>query len=395
MSDSVKNNTKLAVMEEVTEGTWLTPASGSDFILPLSDGFELTPAKELIERNVLNSSIGKTKPRHGTSSVAGSISVEAKANGTAGSYPQYGPLMRAALGASRQATTTTTTKASGNTGTVLQIEDADISKFNIGDIILIKQSGAYHVSPITAKDSTVSAANITLLVPKETGSFSNSVVIEKFSTYLTANSGHPTLSISKYTEDTKLETAAGCRASSMSLENFSTGQLANWAFSFEGLSFGQSLTAPGFTPSYDASLPPIVLSACVYQDGTKIPVNELSFSLENTLAFKTSTCAPNGKMSSRITARAITGSFNPYKQADSTAQFDKFNAGTSFSLFGFMAVPTSTAGEFEDVVGFYMPDCMITEISEADQDGLLQENLNFSATRGSTGSTEELYIGTI
>lgn len=395
MSDSIKNLTKVAVMTEVTEGTYLTPASGTDFLQAQSDGFEINVSKELLERNNFNASIGKLKGRLSAESVDGSISVEAKAHGTAGSYPEFGPFVKSCLGTSRQNTTTVTTKASGNTASILQIEDADISKFNIGDIILVKQSAAYHVTPVTAVDSTASAANITVLVPHPSGDFTDSVVIEKFATYYTANSGHPSLSITKYEDDTKREYVAGAKVTSMSLENFTPNSLANFNFSYEGMDYSQSLTAPSYTPSYNSALPPIVVSACVYQNTTKIPVSEVSFSVENEIAWKTSTCAENGKVSSRISSRSVSGSINPYRATDSIAQFTNFDGNTSFSLFGYMGVPTSTAGEFEDVVAFYMPDCHITEYKEGDVDGLNTDELTFNATRGSAGTTEELYLSFI
>lgn len=392
MSDAVKNKIKIGLMKEVTEGAYLTPSGATKFLAPLADGVELTPAKELLERNVLTSSIGKITPRTGMKSVSGALSTEARTSGIAGIEPQYGVLVESAMGAVRTNTSVVTTKASGNTATVLQIQDADIAKFNIGDIILVKQSGAYHVSPITAKSTGTGTATITLLVAHPSGDCTDSVTIEKFVTYYTANSGHPTLSVSKYVEDARLEQAAGCRVKSMELNNFSTGQLADLKFSFEGLSFDQSLTAPAYTPSYDTALPPIVLSATVYMDGTSVPVNELSFSLENTLAFKTSTASANGKISSRITERKFKGSFNPYKQDDSIANFTKFNSNTEFSVFGYMANPTGTAGEFNGVFAFYLPKCLITELGESDQDGLLQESISFIASRGTEGASEELYL---
>lgn len=395
MSDTVKTKIKLGIMEESTEGTYLAPASASDFISPLADGLEISPAKELLTRNNLNNSIGKVTPRTGTKSVSGSIPVEAKAKGTAGGAPQYAPLLRSALGASRQNTTVITTKSSGNTATVLQIEDADISKLAVGDIILVKQSGAYHVTPITAKSTGTGTATATVLVAHPSGDFSDSVTIEKFSTYYTANSGHPTLSISKYVEDAVLEYAAGVRVKNLSLNNFSTGQLSDFKCQFEGLSFGRSLTAPPYTPTYDSALPPIVLSAYVYMDGTAVAVNELSFAVDNSLGFKTSTASSNGKIASRITSRSVTGSFNPYKQDDSISNFTKFNNNTEFSMFAYMGNPTATAGEFDGVVGFYLPKCIITDLAESDKDGLLQEAITFQASRGSDGASEELYIGII
>jgi hypothetical protein len=391
MADTIKNNIKLAVKEEVTEGVYLAPTAATSFIQPLADGLELNPTKELIERNNLNGSIGKNMPRGGMRAVSGGINVEAKASGVAGQVPEYGPLMKSAFGSVRTVATTTTSKATGNTSTVLAIQDADISKFNVGDIILVKQTGAYHTSPIVSKTTGTGTATITLLVAHPSGAMSASVVIEKFTTYVPANSGHPSLSISKYIEDARLEQAAGCKVSGLSLSNFATGQLPSFQFKLEGLSFDSSLSAPAYTPSYDTALPPIVLSAYVYVDGVAVSVNEVSLSVENGLAFKTATSSANGKISSRVASRTLSGSFNPYKQSDSIANFTKFKNDTPFSMFLMAGVPTVT-GEYKDVVGIYLPSCMLTEFSEADQDGLLQESLSFSANRGADGSTNEIYL---
>ena len=50
---------------------------------------------------------------------------------------------------------------------------------------------------------------------------------------------------------------------------------------------------------------------------------------------------------------------------------------------------------FKDVVAFYLPNCVITEYTESDTDGMLQESISFSATRGEDGSEEEIYISSI
>jgi len=395
MGTTVKKNTAVGIEIESTEGTYVAPSAATKYVQTLADGFELSPAKELLERNIFTSSIGKTSPLTGQFQVQGTIPVEARAFSTEGTAPEYDALMRSALGSRRQITTTTTTKASGNTGSVLQIEDADISKFNVGDIVMVKQSGAYHVSPISAKSTGAGTATITLLIPKASGSFSNSVVVSKSTTYIVADSGHPSLSISKYVENAVLEKALGCKVTSMALENFATGQIPSFSFGFEGLNFDRSLTPIPHTPSYDTALPPIVLDGRLYMDGTSIEVNEISVQLENALGFKTSISAENGRVSSRATERTITGTFNPYKADDSVANYTKYKNNTAFSLFAYAKVPTSTAGEFGNVVAIYMPNCIITELGEGDQDGLLQDSITFSANRGTAGSTSEIYIAFI
>jgi hypothetical protein len=394
MALSVKDNTVFAVEIEDTENTYKAPTADTSYVQTLADGAELTPAKELLERDIFNGSIGKTTPRTGIRTVSGSLPVEMRASSTEGGEPEYDALVRSCLGSRRQVTTTNAddTDAGGpHTTSRIYLLDADASKYQVGDVITVEVTGDYHTSPVTAVSNTPGDVYVDLLVAAA-GAFTDGDVIQAVTTYVTSNSGHPTLSISKYIETTRLEQATGCRVNSLALENFTTGQLASWNFGFEGMDFDQSLTAQPHTPAYSNAEPPIILNACIFQDGVQLDVNEVSFSLENTLGFATSTCASNGRISGRVTERSITGSFNPYKQDDSIAQFTRFQNNTEFSLFGNAYIPSSTAGEYSQVVSFYLPSCIITELGEADQDGLLQEEVSFSAGRGADGTNEELYL---
>lgn len=394
MAIAVKDNTVYAVEIESTEGTYVAPTSATSYVQTLADGAEMSPAKELLERNIFNGSIGKSTPRTGIQSITGALPVEFRAAETEGAEPEYDALMRSAMGSRRQVTTTTIddTDAGGpHTTTRAYLLDSDASKYNVGDIITIEVTGDYHTSPITAVSNTPGDVYVDILVPAA-GAFTDGDVIKAVTTYTVADSGHPSLSISKYLEDAVLEQASGCRVSTLSLDNFTTGQLASFNFSFEGLEADHSVTANPFTPDYQDSLPPIILSACVFQDSTQLDVNEFSFSLENTLGFATSTCAPNGRISGRAVTRDITGSFNPYKTDTEVDQWDKFDANTEYSLFGTAHNPDATAGEYSNVVSVYMPSCITTEMAETDQDGLLQHGLSYTAGRGSDGTQDELYI---
>lgn len=395
MSIVVKNTESLAIEEEVTEGTWVTPASASSYVQCLSEGLEINPSKELLERNVATGSIGKITPRTGTKSVSGAVPCELRAFSTQGSAPEFDKLIKAALGTKRTIATTTTTKAAGNTASSLKIEDADISKFTVGDIVMTLSPGAYHVSPISTVTTTGGSAAIGLLVPHPSGDHPDSVVIAKMTCYTVAESGHKTLSITRY-QDSLIQTKAiGCRPSSLEISNFATGQIPEVSFGFDGLDFEESETAPSYSPSYDSALPPIVLDARAYLDGSEIVINELAVSVENTVGFATSIAESNGKISSRIVERSVTGSFTPYKETDNTDNHTRFVNNTEFSLFAYAKNPTSTPGEFGNVVAVYMPKCIITEIAEADADGLVQHNLSFTASRGSAGTTNEVFIAFI
>lgn len=385
MGYTIKKNTKLAIEEESTQGTYVTPSSGSSFVQAKSDGLEMTGAKELLERELLGMGLSRATPRTGLKSATGTIPVEMKAGSTEGDKPEYGLLIKSLLGSVSESTSSTT--KTGNTDSRLEIEDADISKYQVGDVVVVKESGAYHTSPITAVDDSAGAAYIDLLVSADS-SFSDNVEVAAYCTYKGADSGHTPLSITKYVEDARKEWTVGAIATSLAVNNFTTGQLADLQIGFEGLDFDEKLEAPAYTPAYDTSETPVILDACIWLDGQMIEVNEFTLSVENTLAFIQDTC--NGKKASRVSARTVSGSINPYKQDDSISNFNKFKNNTEFSLFVTAHTPTGVDGEYHEAVSFYLPKCIITERGEADADGALQESLTFQA--GGDGTNSDIYI---
>ena len=392
----VKGNSIVSIMEETTEGTFEVAGSVNAYIQPLEDGLSISPSRELVERNILDASIGKATPRMGMKSVEVSIPVEMRASGTEGGDVDFSVLLEGALGAKRSITTNNTTKT-GNSSTVLQIEDADIGEFSVGDIVLVKESGEHEARPISAKSTGAGTATITFPFALTGGAPANGVVVSKSQMFYTANSGHPAISVAAYWGNEVRECAVGCKVTSMALENWTPGQLASWTFGLEGMSYDHDDGAAPHTPSYDSGLPPIVLSACVWRDGVKITLNNFSMSLQNTLGFLTSTCSANGKVSSSVVQREITGSINPYKDDTSVDYYDDWTAGTEFSLFATAYTPSSTTGEITmgSVVAIWLPQCIATEFKVGDVDGILTDEIGFRATRGSAGTSEELYIGLI
>lgn len=391
-----KNTTVIGIESESTEGTYVAPSAATSYIAPLESGFELTPGKELVERKLITSTIGQVKPRVGLQSVTATLPVELRGSGTEGAETDFDLLIKGALGARRQISTTTTTKSSGNTATILQIQDADISKFSVGDMIIVKESAAYAPNFITAVDTSSGTANITVAPGRASSTYPNSVVVSKCTTYYPANSGHIPLSLSFYWGNEIRETAIGCKVTQMSVDNFQTGQLASLNFSVAGLSFDQVNGSAPHTPSFDTGgVPPLILRACLYQNSVAIDINKFSISLANELKFITSTCSASGKTSSRVTSRKITGSINPYKDDTSVAQFTKFNANTDYSLIVFAYNPSSTTGEIDmgSCVGFYLPACITTELKVGDQEGILVDDISFQAHGGSAGTSNDIYMG--
>lgn len=393
----IKGNTIIGMEEEVTEGTYVAPSASTSYLRPMEDGVEFSPAREVIERGLLNASPGHESPRMGEKSTAVSLTVECRGSGTEGADVDHGALIKSALGATRSISTTTTSKNASHTSTVIGIEDADISKFNVGDIVLVKESGAHEVRPISAISTGSGTATITFPFALDEGAPANSVVISKAKMWYTANTGHPSLSLAAFWGNEIEERAIGCKVSQMGLEGFEVGQVPKLNFSLSGLSYYHGNGSAAHTPSYDSGVPPIVLGACVWRAGTKIQVPSFSFSVANTLSALKATCNADGKVSQRISNREITGTISPYKDDTTFGYYTDWNAGTEFSLFAYAYVPSSTTGEITmgSVVAFWMPQCVATSFKVSDVDGILVDDLSFKATRGSAGDQEELYMAVI
>jgi hypothetical protein len=306
-------------------------------------------------------------------------------------------MLRAALGASRSygsQTTSTTT----HTAVRINLSDGDAANFALGDSVVVLEANAYEIRPISAISTTPGSNYIEFPFALDNGAPSDGVVIAKFITYYTAATGHPTLSLSYYWANEIRQAANGCRVTSLSLDNYTTGQVSTLNFGLEGLAYEAEINgvAP-HTPSYDSGIPPILLKACVFRDGVSIPVNTVTLSLSNTLGFTTSLCSENGKISSRIIDREISGTINPYKDDTATDYFDDWDAGTEFSLFFYAFNPSSTTGEFDlgSVCAIWLPQCFTTEFQTQDLEGLLVDQMGFRATRGSDGTAEEMYLSMV
>ncbi len=378
------NESSVAVKEESTEGTYVAETAGTDFVEVLADGLEVTQEKETIERNNLSSTLEKVAPRTSTRAVSGTIPVEYKADGTAGDAPETDALYKSLMGGSRSAASATTT--TGNSSTVLNFSS---HSFSIGDIVLVQESGAFEVRPI----SSTTSGTITFPFALANGAPSDGVVVEAVQTYFMDGSNAPTLSITRYIGGELREKSIGCRVSSASLENFTTGQVPSVSMGFGGLDFDREDGAPLFTPTFDSAQPPVVLSACVFIDGVQRDMNSFSFSIENEIGRITSTCSDNGVISSRITSQMATGSMDPYiDDADADGLFTKFKNNEDISIFGFALIPDSASSinattglpdDFADVVAFWIPQAKITEFPVGDQEGIATNAITWQAFRSS------------
>jgi hypothetical protein len=392
----IKANSIFGLEVESTEGTYVAPSAATSYV-QLLEGFEFKPSREVIDRGLITASPGRETPRLGMKSVTAQMPVEMRASGTEGAEPDFDYLLKGALGSRRQNTTAVTARAGVNTSTVILIEDADISKFAVGDMVLVKASGAHELRPISARATGAGVATITFPFALTAGAPASGVGLSKFSTYYTADTGHISISASYYWANEIRQAAFGCKVSSMSVDNFKTGKVPGLGFTLDGVGFTDINGVAPHTPTYDSGLPPMILNACVWRAGVLTPINDLTLGLKNELGFLTSTCSANGKTGSRVKSREIKGSINPYMDDTTTTYFDDWIAGTEFSLFAYAYNPSSTTGEITmgSVVGIWLPQCFTEELSTADLDGILVNGIGFRATRGAAGTSEEMYLGLV
>lgn len=383
----VKNESTLGLVPEATEGTYnpVSAGDGSEYIQVLSEGVELNKSREELSRDLLTDTVEQESSRVGMSEVQGTIPVELAASAAAeGDAPQsLDVLLRSLLGGKRQITADQTSGASHTTTT---INFSDTSAFSVNDCVLIKDTtNGYSIRPISAITTNTS---ITLAIALDNAP-PDSTVVAQVTTYYHDTSNAITFSAEHNLGSQAIQQqVAGLRAASMSVENWSVGQIPTCNFSVQGLSLERVDADATETPAFSDALPPVALSACMWLGGTKLDYTEFSMNIENTISFIMSACDADGKISSRITNQAVTANINPYlDDTDLTNTWDKFNNNDDVSFFIYAYNPTSTAGQFENGVAIWMPQAKITEAPVADNDGIISENIAIKAHRSNGGDS--------
>ncbi len=221
----------LAIKVESTEGTPVAPAGATEFIA-LQEDFSIDPAIDVLENAELKSSIGKSQPILGSENPSASLSHYMRSSGVAGTAPNFGLLIKAALGGQSTAGTEYDT-VSSSTVALLKVNTGEGAQFERGQAVLIKDgTNGYRIRCI----DSISSDDLTMgfNVPVAPGSGVN---LGKAVLYKPANSGHPTFSLWHYVGNGgAVQMMAGTRVTSMSFD-ISAGELINGKFSLEGVGY--------------------------------------------------------------------------------------------------------------------------------------------------------------
>lgn len=376
----VHRNSSLALKTEAVENVYEPPVSGADYIEVLADGLELTKTTEELAREILSGTIESEASRKGIPEITGSIGVEFRASKTPGTAPQALDVqMQSLLGGKKIEVGSTTTV--GNTATVLTFASHN---FTVGSIVLIKEAGAFECRPVIAIDATT----ITLAFALENGAPSDGVDVESTVTYYSDSTNAKSYSAEYNIGNEIRDAISGLRSVSGSIENWTVGTIPTMNFAVNGLSLTRTDNGQSFAPDFsNDALPPVALEACLWISGNKLSYSELGLSVENEITPITDACAADGKIGQRAISQTTIFSANPYMDDTTFQTYSDYDNNADVSVFFFASNPSTTPGEFSEVVAVWLPQAKITAHPTGDANGLATDAMEIKAHRSNGNDT--------
>jgi len=377
----VKGKSSVFVEAELVEGTYVAPVSALSAIEVEEDFSGFSYTRENIERNVLSATIESEKPRAGLPNVDGSIPTELKAGQVEGIYPRSGKLFESLLGG--VAVSLEITSTTGNTSSKLYFADGTAIPA-VGQVVIIKMPGTFYTTPVLTR--SIVPGDVFITVKPYTMPFPDGTIVSASTTFY-YEGNEQSLSVTSYLGDEIAEKVAGAKVSTAEM-SWETGAIPKVSFNLSALSYIKADESPMFTPDFSLEpQPAVALNACAYINGLELDYNSFSLSVSKTLSTLLSACKPQGKVSNRATNLTVTGSINPYMQADNVDFFNAFNLGTPQDFLITLSNPSATPGEFTNMVAIWMPQVVFTAVNNGDQDGILTDEIEFQSYKAKGGDT--------
>lgn len=203
----------------------------------------------------------------------------------------------------------------------------------------------------------------------ETLNASTSVVYKPVST------GFESCTIYRY-NDGKLQKYTGCVGNLQC--DFTVGGFFLFTFNMVG-HFVSETDVALVSPTYDTTVPPVVLNGAFVANSYSAIISALQFDLGNTLAMPPDFNGSDGFGIIQVTDRKVTGSFDPQDVLVATHNFmSEFTAGTSMVL-GTGAVGPAAGNKIQ----IDMAAIKISELAPGDRDGVATLQESFAAEESS------------
>jgi hypothetical protein len=205
--------------------------------------------------------------------------------------------------------------------------------------------------------------------------FAETVVAVTSVTYKPASSGHESITLYLY-EDGMRYIVTGCRGTVTG--SLATGAVGKLSFTFTGHFTGPADVALA-TPTYNATVPPVLINVPFAIDSYSAVISKLDFDLGLTLAKPDNIAATDGYGQLQITGRATSGTIDPEATLAATyAWVTKWKSSASYALT--TGTVGSTAGNRYTVS---MPAVVYSELGNGDRDGILTREIKFMAVESS------------
>lgn len=222
--------TVFAINKEVTAGTYVPPAAGTDFVA-LRPGNEANFEPEKIDNDELVNDIGASKSQIGKENVSGTHSAYLRHSGVEGQEPQLGPMYESIFG-SKYVMGTEYDTVSSSTSTVIKVNTGEGANFRQGQAILLKIGSGYQIRNIDSISGD--NLNINFALPSAPASGVN---LGKAIVYIPVAQGHPTFSTTKYLGNGFAKIATAGNTTTEMAINAEANALAEVSFSFAGTKY--------------------------------------------------------------------------------------------------------------------------------------------------------------
>lgn len=197
--------------------------------------------------------------------------------------------------------------------------------------------------------------------------------------YAPASTGVPTLTIWVY-EDGIIKKLKGCRGNVKLTGKVGEPIIAE--FDFFGV-YDAVVDGAMISPSYEASVPPVLLGTTFTVDGYAAVINSVSFDMGNKVELRDSLSNASGYFSALLTDRNPTGKIDP--EAMLVATYDIYGKWKSGSA-GALSLGAVGATNFNKYT-ITAPKCVYTGVSEGDRVGIVTNETSFNLAMN-TGDDE-------
>lgn len=382
---------KRSILFVKEESTYTDPVV-TDAVQTLAEGLEFSPTRDLATRAIITKGIGMAPGIPGIRHFAATVPCELRASSVAGGAPEFDSLLKAQ--SFNNITDSGEVAVTGKGTGTLNIADADAAKVPVGTIVIVPESTGDVVTPITGASSSGGTTTLTTLVNKTWGTITGDKIM-LMRMYKPTDQGIY-LSLTRMFNKQLRQYAFGCIGSGLQIGNMTPGQLPTATFNFEGISQEQKHSSFVGEPTYNDAVPPIALNVKVYQGNTDLQargVSEFSLDVSNQVSQK-ETITGDGKDPVYQVEREITGNLVAFlDDSDVSPFFTRFDVHQPFDLFISSGNVGASAGKLKEIIAFYLPNCSLSGYTTPDTDGLVTENIPFSAGTSETEPREELLIG--